>query len=159
MSNRSLKELFPIFLGIFIIGCNQSSNSPDVVIRDVWSRQLNLGTTADTSEQMNTAYNDAVYLKIQNNGGVSDRLIGAQTDVCLVTEIHKSYIENDRMMMKKVSQGIAIPPGGSVELKPGSYHLMLMGVKRSLSASDSFAVQLKFEKSGIKTVYAKIKKF
>lgn len=149
-----------IFLiGLLMVGCNKPSNEPEIKIENVWSRPVTLSETADTSGELNTGYNGSVYLKIKNTGGVSDRLIKAETSVCAVTEIHKSFIKDDRMMMERVDDGIEIPANGSAELKPGSYHLMLMGIKRSLSAGDSFAVQLKFQKSGIKTVYAKIRKF
>lgn len=156
-----MRKILFILLGIAlgIPGCTQSSSQPEIVVTDVWSRPVALGETSDTSGQVSTGYNGAVYLKIQNKGGASDRLTGAKTDVCTVTEIHRSFIENQRMMMEPVSGGIEVPANGSAELKPGSYHLMLMGIKRTLSEGDSFVVQLKFEKSGIKTVYSKIRRF
>jgi len=146
-------------LALVVFGCGRSSSQPEIVIKDVWSRPVALGETSDTSGQVSTGYNGAVYLKMQNKGNAPDRLIGAKTDVCTVTEIHRSFIENQRMMMEPVAEGIEVPANGSAELKPGAYHLMLMGIKRTLSEGDSFAVQLKFEKSGIKTVYSKIRRF
>lgn len=140
-------------------GCSRSSNQPEIVIRDVWSRPVDLGETSDTSGQISTGYNGAIYMKMQNKSDASDRLIGAHTNVCTLTEIHRSFIKNQRMMMEPVANGIEVPAHGSAELKPGSYHLMLMGIKRTLSEGDSFAVQLEFEKSGIKIVYSKIRKF
>lgn len=142
---------------IFILGCNQSSGEPKLVIENVWSRPVMVSAPRDSAQS--SGYNGAVYLTIKNSGGASDRLVKAKTDVCVITEIHKSFIKDDRMMMERVNDGIEIPAGGSAELKPGSYHLMLMGVKRSLSEGDSFAVQLQFTKSGEKTVYSHVKKF
>ncbi len=142
---------------IFLIGCNQSTDQPKIVIENAWSRPVTVSAQADTSQS--AEYTGAVYLKITNNGGIADRLTSAKTDVCVVTEIHRSFIENERMMMEPVSNGIEVPANGSAELKPGGYHLMLMGLKRSLTEGDSFAVQLNFDKSGIKTVNTKIKKF
>ena len=154
MISRGFAFLFLLFL---LIACNESSNQPEIKIENVWSRPVMISAATDSAK--NLGYNGAVYLNVRNSGGVSDRLIKAETDVCLIAEIHKSFVKNDRMMMERVNNGIEIPGGGSAELKPGSYHLMLMGLKRSLSEGDSFAVQLKFEKSGIMTVYSKIKKF
>lgn len=152
-----LSFIFFSLTGLVIFNCSSSSSQPEIEIENVWSRPVTISAEGDSAQ--NLGYNGAVYLKLKNTGGASDRLIKAQTDVCSVTEIHESFIKDDRMMMEEVDGGIKIPAGGSAELKPGSYHLMLMGVKRSLSVGDSFAVQLKFEKSGIKTVYANIKKF
>jgi copper(I)-binding protein len=155
MTHRSLYFLLlPILL---LIECSKSTNQPEIVIENVWSRPVLISGNTDSVK--NSGYNGVVYLTIKNSGGVSDSLLKAKTGVSLVTEIHKSFVENNRMMMERVDGGIEIPTGGAAELKPGSYHLMLMGLKRSLSEGDSFAVQLKFEKSGIRTVYAKIKRF
>ena len=43
---------------------------------------------------------------------------------------------------------LEIPAGGSVELKPGSYHIMLIGLKQDLKVGDSIEITLKFEKAG-----------
>lgn len=137
---------------VALSGCGRSSNQPEIVIEEVWSRPVTISEGA-------TGYNSAAYLKIINNGGAADRLLRAQTDVCTVTEIHRSFIENERMMMAPVAEGLEAPAQGSVELKPGGYHLMLMGMKRSVAEGDSFAVQLDFEKSGSRTVYAKVKRY
>lgn len=153
-------NIFTMFFSLsflVLLDCNSSSSQPKISIENVWSRPVIISINGDSAQ--NLGYNGAVYLKIKNTGGVPDRLLTAKTEVCSVTEIHESFIRDNRMMMERVDNGIEIPPNGSAELKPGSYHLMLMGVKRSLSVGDSFVVQLKFEKSGIKTVYANIKKF
>jgi copper(I)-binding protein len=146
-----------LFALLLLIACNASTNEPRIDVENIWSRPAMI--SAGTDSVNNAGYNGVIYLTIRNSGGVSDRLLKAKTDVCLVTEIHKSFVEDNRMMMERVSGGIEIPAGGSVKLEPGSYHLMLMGLKRSLNEGHSFAVQLKFEKSGIMTVYSKIKKF
>ena len=52
------------------------------------------------------------------------------------------------MMMQKVDGGLDIPAGQTVEFKPGGYHVMLIGLKRSLVPGDRFALQLVFERTG-----------
>jgi periplasmic copper chaperone A len=44
--------------------------------------------------------------------------------------------------------GLPIPVGGSVVLKPGSYHVMLIGLKKPLTAGEKIALTLTFEKAG-----------
>lgn len=155
MTHRALCLLF--FVLILLVTCSESTNQPKIHIENVWSRPVLISASTDSVK--NSRYNGVVYLTIKNSGGLSDRFLKAKTDVSLLTEIHKSFVEDNRNMMERIDGGIEIPAGGSVKLEPGSYHLMLMGLKSSLSEGDSFAVQLKFEKSGIRMVYAKIKRF
>ena len=39
-------------------------------------------------------------------------------------------------------------PGARVELKPGSYHLMLIGLKRALAPGQTVTLTLEFERAG-----------
>lgn len=88
------------------------------------------------------------YLTITNNGDEGDRIIGASTDFAERVEIHKMAIENDVMKMSPVPEGLEIPAGGSVQLKPGSFHLMFMSISTQLNEGDVQKVTLEFEKAG-----------
>jgi periplasmic copper chaperone A len=90
----------------------------------------------------------AGYLKITNSGAESDRLIGGSTAVAGMLEIHEMSMTNDLMKMKAMPKGIEIKPGATVELKPSSYHLMLMDLKQPLQAGQKFKGTLQFEKAG-----------
>lgn len=61
-----------------------------------------------------------------------------------------------QMEMKPVDK-IDIPAGGTVELKPGGYHVMLLDVKKTLNPGDTFDVTLTFEKAGTQTVTAEVR--
>jgi copper(I)-binding protein len=50
--------------------------------------------------------------------------------------------------MRRVEGGVEIPAGGKVELSPGAYHLMFMGLKQQPKQGDSFSATLTFEKAG-----------
>ena len=41
-----------------------------------------------------------------------------------------------------------IPPGATVELKPGSYHIMMMNLSRPFTKGDKVKGSLTFEKAG-----------
>jgi periplasmic copper chaperone A len=90
----------------------------------------------------------AGYLKITNSGTESDRLIGGSTAIAGTLEIHEMSMTNDVMKMKVLPAGIEIKPGATVELKPNSYHLMLMDLKEPLQAGQKFKATLQFEKAG-----------
>jgi copper(I)-binding protein len=51
------------------------------------------------------------------------------------------------MRMREVTDGLAIPPGGSVELKPAGLHIMFLDLKTGLKAGETAKAKLKF-KSG-----------
>ena len=88
----------------------------------------------------------AGYLKLANKGPV-DRLVAASSPAAGTVEIHSMSMEGDVMKMRQVD-AIEIATGQTVELKPGGYHLMLMGLKAPLKVGEKFPLTLKFEKSG-----------
>jgi copper(I)-binding protein len=87
------------------------------------------------------------YLRIDNPGGAADRLLGASSDVAASTELHSMSMDGDVMRMRKVD-GIDVPAGGKVELKPGGLHLMFIGLKAPLQAGTKVPLTLRFEKAG-----------
>ena len=91
------------------------------------------------------------FLKLENSGGADDTLLSAGAEVAKAVELHLMSMEGDVMRMRQV-EGIALPAGKTVELKPGGLHIMLMGLKAPLKAGDSFPLKLKFEKAGEVTV-------
>ena len=59
--------------------------------------------------------------------------------------------------MQMLQDGLVIPAKGEVILKPGSYHVMLIGVQHDLKVGDSFVVALLFEKSGSMSVEPEVR--
>ncbi|HEY1243763.1 MAG TPA: copper chaperone PCu(A)C [Hyphomicrobiaceae bacterium] len=88
------------------------------------------------------------YLKIENAGKEPDRLIGGSTDIAGKFEIHEMKMEGSVMKMRELPKGLEVKPGQSVELKPGSYHLMLADLKRPAKEGDKVKGTLVFEKAG-----------
>lgn len=97
----------------------------------------------------------AFIASITNHGGSMDRLVGVQSSVAQRTEIHRSMMEDGIMKMRRV-QGIDVPAGGSVALKPGGYHVMFMGLRQPFKKGESFPLTLVFEKAGKVDVSVKI---
>ena len=52
---------------------------------------------------------------------------------------------------------LEIPAGGTVELMPGSYHIMLIDLKQELKAGDKIEITLTFEKAGEVKVTAEVR--
>jgi len=52
------------------------------------------------------------------------------------------------MKMRELSNGLEIPPGATVELRPGSYHVMMQSLSRQLTKGERVKASLTFEKAG-----------
>jgi hypothetical protein len=50
--------------------------------------------------------------------------------------------------MRPLTGGLEIKPGQTVELKPGGYHVMFVGMKQQLMAGEHFKATLEFAKAG-----------
>lgn len=94
----------------------------------------------------------AGYLTIHNHGTTPDRLVSVACDCAEASEIHQMRMDGNVMKMQQLTDGLAIPAGGSAELKPGGYHLMFIGLKHGFVEGESFAATLTFEKAGSVTV-------
>ena len=94
------------------------------------------------------------FLKLVN-AGADDRLVAASSEVAGAVELHMMSMKGDVMQMRQVD-AIDLKAGQTVELKPGGYHLMLMGLKAPLKAGSSFPLKLKFEKAGEVTVNVQV---
>ena len=88
------------------------------------------------------------FFEVKNDGKEADKLIGGTFEGAERFEVHEMKVENGVMSMRQVEGGLTIPAGGSVALKPGGYHVMLMGLKSSLSEGERIKGTLKFEKAG-----------
>lgn len=86
------------------------------------------------------------YLKLDNKGR-DDKLLSARAAVSASVELHSMSMDGDVMRMRQVD-AIALPAGKLVELKPGGFHIMFVGLKAPLKAGDKFPMTLKFEKAG-----------
>ena len=87
-------------------------------------------------------------MKITNAGTTPDRLIGGSSDIAPKFELHEMKIDNGVMKMRPVQGGLEIKPGETVELRPESFHVMFVGLKKSLTAGEHIKAALVFEKAG-----------
>ncbi len=96
--------------------------------------------------------NGAAYFTVTNNGSESDRLVAASTPVAHVVEIHEVKDNDGVKEMRPLENGLEIPAGETIELAPGGYHIMMIGLTEDLNAGMSFELTLTFEHAGEVTV-------
>jgi periplasmic copper chaperone A len=90
----------------------------------------------------------AGYLTIKNTGTEPDRLVGVTSPAAGKSEIHEMSMDKGVMKMRPVPGGVEIKPGETVELKPGSFHIMMTGLKNPIERGKPFKASLTFEKAG-----------
>ncbi|MFY9511014.1 MAG: copper chaperone PCu(A)C [Rubrivivax sp.] len=73
------------------------------------------------------------------------RLLSVSSPAAGVAEIHEMAMDGSTMRMRALPDGLPLPAGKAVELKPGGYHVMLMDLKQPLKAGDNVTVTLVLE--------------
>lgn len=77
----------------------------------------------------------AGYFSITNHGKVDDKLVSVTSPISGAVEIH-NHIEEEGVMKMRQVDGITLKAGETVELKPGSYHLMMFKANLAEDQSD-----------------------
>lgn len=101
------------------------------------------------------AKNGAAYLTIHNAGKTDDRLLSAASEVAMRVELH-NHVNKDGVMQMRQVEAVAVPAGSMATLKPGGFHVMLMGLKAPLKEGESFSLTLTFEQAGSTTVQVQV---
>jgi periplasmic copper chaperone A len=132
-----------VALGVAVLGlvaapaAAQPYRAGPIEIVNPWSRATPKGATVA-----------AGYATLRNNGATADRLIGGSTEAGKRVEIHTVEMDQGVMRMRELKSGLEIKPGQTVELKPGSFHLMFVDLTRPLQKGDRIKGTLVFERAG-----------
>jgi len=125
-----------LMLAVVMAACGGSSGGGSgLTVSDAWVRAPAIADQPG-----------AAYLVIQNNGA-ADKLLSVTSDVAQTIELHESMMSGNMMSMSPVPN-IEVPANGKAELKPGGFHMMLMGLTRPLKVGDKVQLTLNFEKAG-----------
>ena len=105
-----------------------AADSPQLAVQGAWIRATVQGQPATGAFMTLTAAEPLV-------------LTGASTPMAGSTEVHEMKMDGNVMRMRAVDN-LPLPAGKPVELKPGSYHLMLTGLKAPLQPQTSVPMTL-----------------
>jgi len=86
----------------------------------------------------------AGYMNIRNTGEKDQKLVSAQSDDFDSIEFHRTVEKDGRASMQHQAS-LLIPAGGSLMLKPGDYHMMLLKPARKLRAGDESGFRFQLE--------------
>lgn len=88
------------------------------------------------------------YATIVNSGNAPDRLVSVTSDISAKTQIHEMKMNNGVMEMRELTNGLSIPAGATVALKPGGDHIMFVDIKHGVKPGEVIHTTLTFEKAG-----------
>jgi periplasmic copper chaperone A len=118
---------------LVLLAVTACSDGLTVSVSDAYIRGLPPGQTVT-----------AAFMTLNNRLDRECQLVGAASPIASSAEIHAHTHHNGTMSMRPV-EGVALPVGETVSFKPGGYHLMLFGLKSSLSDGEEYRVTLFFE--------------
>lgn len=115
------------------------AQAPTIQAKDAWAR-----ATASTAKV------GGVFMTLTATGA-PDKVVSAASPVAEKVELHETVQDGTVMRMRPVVT-LDVAPGTPTVLKPGSYHVMLIGLKQQLNRGDTFPLTLTFEKAPPVTV-------
>jgi copper(I)-binding protein len=138
-----MKTILTLTLSLFLIlvSCQQNEteqavNEKSLIISDTWMRPGSLNR------------NTAAFMKITNNMNVDDTLYAVSSDLAKAVEIHETYKKDNDMMGMRHIDYLVIPKNSTVELKPGSFHIMFIGLNKDLAIDENISLKLFFKVNG-----------
>ncbi len=82
-----------------------------------------------------------------NHGATADKLLAIKTPAARSADIHRTEMA-DGVMKMEAAGALEIPARGTLEMKPGGYHIMLMGLQAPLKQGETLELTLVFERAG-----------
>lgn len=137
-----------------LAGCSSpgaSGGAVGIAVTDAWARPSSMSASAG-----------GAYMVIANTGDEADVLVGASSPAAGTVEVHETYAmgspaASGGMMGMRPIPRLEIPAGSTVELKPGGYHVMLIGLVADLEPGSTIQITLRFEKAGEVAVTAEVR--
>lgn len=154
--------MMPVILLILTIGLNACDSNSEP------SSNQNLPTTAIVNTNaagLITVANpwiratapgqtiSGAFMTLVNNSETAYALTSVSFSDASTVEIHETSMNEGMMRMRKLNQ-VTIPANGIAELKPGSFHIMLIGLEKDMVAGETETLTLTFSDDSQKTVEA-----
>jgi copper(I)-binding protein len=124
-----MKTIKHLLAAALTTACAVSTFAQTVTVTDAWARATVQGQKATGAFMKITAKDNA-------------KLVGVSSPVAGVAEVHEMKMDKDVMKMAALPNGLDLPAGKAVELKPGGYHVMLMDLKAPLSKDSTIPLTL-----------------
>jgi copper(I)-binding protein len=139
-------RLITVLLLLALLPLSAWSEGPAVSASKVWIRQSPPGVSVL-----------AGYFTLQDLTAKPLDLKSVTSPDFSSVEMHRSFVKDGQEQMEPVPS-ITLPAHGSVEFKPGSYHLMLMQPKKNFFAGDIVTLTLEFSDGSELTLLAPVRR-
>ncbi|MBA5686809.1 copper chaperone PCu(A)C [Rugamonas apoptosis] len=127
------KQMLTFLASMTLASCAMAQ----VTVKDAWIRAT-----------VPTAKATGAFMQLQSARDA--RLVEVRSSAAGVVEIHEMAMEGQMMRMHAVA-GLDLPAGKAVNLASGSYHVMLLDLKRQLKEGDTVPMTLVIQNQDKKT--------
>lgn len=125
-----------VFMGFLMAAAHVWAAEPSVMVKEPWARApIGLATAS------------VAYAVLADTSGQGDILTGVDTVNGGNASLHETTNDGGVMRMR-ARETLVIPAKGSVELKAGGTHIMLMNLPKGLKAGDTLPLRLHFKRGG-----------
>jgi periplasmic copper chaperone A len=138
-------KTFTLLLGIFFSFTVFASDS-ELSIDDPYVRLVPAGIKTT-----------GAFMVIRNAGAKDISLVEAESPVAQTVQLH-THINEDGVMKMRQVPSIDAKAKAQVELKPGSYHIMLIDLNKELKEGDLVPITLKFSDGQKRALEAPVRK-
>jgi copper(I)-binding protein len=126
----AIQKVSGIRLAAVLLALAAAPAIAQVTVTDAWVRGTVPGQMGTGAFMKITSATDAI-------------LLGAASPAAAAVEIHEMAMEGSVMRMRALGE-LKLPAGKAVELRPGGYHVMLMGLKQPLKEGESIPLTLTY---------------
>ncbi len=148
LTNTLLRRMtaFAFAFGLAVTAVGLAAQSSTIVPNDPWMR-----------EPLARAEQTGVFVVLENKSNQKRQLVSAASPIAERVELHTMSMDKGMMKMTQV-KAIDIPASGKAELKPGSFHIMLFGLKEKPAAGASVDLTLTFDNGDTLPIKAVVRK-
>ena len=141
-----MKPMIKIAFMLTLLILSQVSFAKGVAIDDPYVRAIPPGQTIS-----------AAFLTLVNDSDKNIDLVKATSDSAKHVELHEHVHEDGMMKMRQVAK-ISVAAKGKTELKPGGYHIMLIGLLKPIKPKDIITINLEFSDGSKQAIKADVRK-
>lgn len=144
------KNSLSLMLGFVLLGLSHAAlaqaAADQVTVKDPYVRAVPPGQP-----------NSASFMTLHNGGKQQHALVGAESPVSKIVELHTHNMVDGMMRMRPVDK-IDLPAGEMTGLEPGGLHVMLIGLKQQLVPDETISMTLVFEDGSKKKITMPVRK-
>lgn len=139
--------LLTVVLAITALACGSSGASSTVApaVTGAWARPATAGGMS------------AAYFSVANPARSADALLSVTSPTVNAAQIHQTVVDGNGTAAMQPVDRVELPAGETVDFKPGSYHVMLMGLPKDLPPGSTVELDLVFEHAGRVVVNADVR--